>query len=177
VGLGAEVVVNSGTGDEGGKQLMWWTGSKAMDVEIAETWMSWPVTPPLMYTVHKPHPMLEKVTPFSDVSYTFDIMAHPPTQTTVDPSLQASPPVSPAPSMADSGPLSERELKDQKAFDRWRKTLSRITGVGLTAEEFQEEIAKADRKQCELQREQLVKTSMSRLNNRPSYVATTLVDD
>ena len=69
--------------------------------------------------------------------------------------------------MADSQPQSERELKEQKAFNNWRKTLSRITGIGLSPEEFQEEIAKADRKQCELYREQLVKTSMApKLQNR-----------
>ncbi|KAG0306704.1 Mitochondrial inner membrane protease atp23 [Dissophora globulifera] len=54
---------------------------------------------------------------------------------------------------------TENGLKDQKAFERWRKTLSLITGVGLSQTEFQEELSKANRKQCELRKEQLIKNS------------------
>jgi len=61
---------------------------------------------------------------------------------------------------------SEKEMKEHKAFERWRKTLSLITGVGLSSEEFQKEIGKADRKTCELYREQLIKTSTLTLHRR-----------
>ncbi|KAF9943855.1 Mitochondrial inner membrane protease atp23, partial [Modicella reniformis] len=57
------------------------------------------------------------------------------------------------------GGPSETENKDQKAFERWRKTLSLITGFGLTPEEFQAEIDKADKKTCELRKEKLIKSS------------------
>lgn len=63
-----------------------------------------------------------------------------------------------APAQPEAG-SSEKELKEHKAFDRWRKTLSLITGMGLSPEEFQAEIEKADRKTCELYKEQLIKTS------------------
>ncbi|KAF9428856.1 Mitochondrial inner membrane protease atp23 [Podila epigama] len=53
----------------------------------------------------------------------------------------------------------EIDGKEKRAFDRWRKTLSLVTGVGLTPEEFQAEVDKADRKTCELYKEQLIKSS------------------
>ncbi|KAK3805748.1 MAG: peptidase M76 family-domain-containing protein [Benniella sp.] len=59
---------------------------------------------------------------------------------------------------APSGPTKDEE-KDQKMFERWRKTLSLITGVGLSQEEFQAEVQKADQKQCELRKEKLIKNS------------------
>ncbi|KAF9915773.1 Mitochondrial inner membrane protease atp23 [Lobosporangium transversale] len=58
-----------------------------------------------------------------------------------------------------SGSASEKERKENKSFERWRKTLSLITGIGLTPEEFQAEVDKADRKQCELHKERLIKSS------------------
>lgn len=61
---------------------------------------------------------------------------------------------------------SEKENKENKAFGRWRKTLSLITGMGLSPEEFQAEIEKADRKTCELYKEQLIKTSTLTLYHR-----------
>ncbi|KAF9305421.1 Mitochondrial inner membrane protease atp23 [Mortierella antarctica] len=64
-----------------------------------------------------------------------------------------------APARASGAGTSEKEAKEQKAFGRWRKTLSLITGLGLSPEEFQAEIEKADRKTCELYKEQLIKTS------------------
>ncbi|ORZ10969.1 peptidase M76 family-domain-containing protein [Lobosporangium transversale] len=60
-----------------------------------------------------------------------------------------------------SGSASEKERKENKSFERWRKTLSLITGIGLTPEEFQAEVDKADRKQCELHKERLIKSNKS----------------
>lgn len=54
-------------------------------------------------------------------------------------------------------------------FERWRKTLSLITGVGLSQEEFQAEVQKADQKQCELRKEKLIKNSMDPFDLAPLY--------
>ncbi|KAF9926181.1 Mitochondrial inner membrane protease atp23 [Linnemannia zychae] len=53
----------------------------------------------------------------------------------------------------------ENNDKEQKAFERWTKTLSLITGIGLSKEEFQAEVDKLERKECELRKQQLMKTS------------------
>ncbi|KAF9136988.1 Mitochondrial inner membrane protease atp23 [Mortierella sp. GBA39] len=87
---------------------------------------------------------------------TQDAPLQPTTTTTQIPKLTES---SPAVAAAPQGGASEKEAKEQKAFERWTKTLSLITGIGLSNEEFQTEINKIDRKQCELRKEQLIKTS------------------
>jgi inner membrane protease ATP23 len=69
---------------------------------------------------------------------------------------------------APSGPTKDEE-KDQKMFERWRKTLSLITGVGLSQEEFQAEVQKADQKQCELRKEKLIKNSMDPPSFLPAF--------
>ncbi|KAF9350809.1 Mitochondrial inner membrane protease atp23 [Mortierella sp. AD094] len=82
-------------------------------------------------------------------------------QTSPDPAQAAPQPTTQPPTVtppASSG-LSEMNSKDQKSFEHWRKTLSLITGVGLGPEEFQAEVEKADRKACELHKEQLIKNS------------------
>ncbi|KAF9150823.1 Mitochondrial inner membrane protease atp23 [Linnemannia schmuckeri] len=87
------------------------------------------------------------------------------TQTQDAPSQPAIAPQIPKPTESSpaaagtQGGASEKEVKEQKAFERWTKTLSLITGIGLSQEEFQAEIEKIDRKQCELRKEQLIKTS------------------
>ncbi|KAF9201625.1 Mitochondrial inner membrane protease atp23 [Haplosporangium sp. Z 27] len=63
------------------------------------------------------------------------------------------------PSVPPSSGHDELDSKDQKSFERWRKTLSVFTGIGLTPEEFQAEVDKADKKNCELHKEQLIKNS------------------
>lgn len=55
---------------------------------------------------------------------------------------------------------TEAEEKELKSFERWRKTLSLITGIGLSSEEFQAEVLKADQKECERRKEKLIKNSM-----------------
>ncbi|KAF9425976.1 Mitochondrial inner membrane protease atp23 [Entomortierella beljakovae] len=75
-------------------------------------------------------------------------------QSVPDPT-QAQPQTTPSPL---TGPTEMNE-KEQKSFEHWRKTLSLITGIGLTPEEFQAEVQKADKKTCELYKEQLIKTS------------------
>ncbi|KAG0357833.1 metalloprotease ATP23 [Gamsiella multidivaricata] len=79
------------------------------------------------------------------------------TQTEV--SASPSPAVPVASTASSSTKPSEKEAKEQKSFERWRRTISLITGVGLTPEEFRQEIEKADRKQCELRKEKLIKNS------------------
>ncbi|KAF8985100.1 Mitochondrial inner membrane protease atp23 [Entomortierella lignicola] len=63
------------------------------------------------------------------------------------------------PSVPPTSGHDELDSKDQKSFERWRKTLSVFTGIGLTPEEFQAEVDKADKKNCELHKEQLIKNS------------------
>jgi inner membrane protease ATP23 len=81
-----------------------------------------------------------------------------PTATSQAPKPTESSPTTAAP-QAGGGSASEKEPKEQKAFERWTRTLSLITGIGLSQEEFQAEIDKIERKKCELRKEQLIKTS------------------
>ncbi|KAI8359720.1 peptidase M76 family-domain-containing protein [Mortierella sp. GBAus27b] len=53
----------------------------------------------------------------------------------------------------------ETDEKDQRSFERWRRTLSLITGLGLTPEEFRAEVVKADQRECERRKEKLIKNS------------------
>ncbi|CAO3566080.1 unnamed protein product [Mortierella alpina] len=85
--------------------------------------------------------------------------AQGPPQSSAVPPTTAQPVPPPAQHTTDGSASSEKENKEKKAFDRWRHTLSLITGIGLSPEEFQAEIDKADKKQCELYKEQLVKSS------------------
>ncbi|KAG0234456.1 Mitochondrial inner membrane protease atp23 [Mortierella sp. GBA43] len=54
----------------------------------------------------------------------------------------------------------ETDEKDQRSFERWRRTLSLITGLGLTPEEFRAEVVKADQRECERRKEKLIKNSV-----------------
>ncbi|KAG0249958.1 Mitochondrial inner membrane protease atp23 [Mortierella polycephala] len=81
------------------------------------------------------------------------------TETQAAPQPQSPPPPTQPPRATSEPASTEKEKREQKSFERWRHTLSLITGIGLSPEEFQAEINKQDLKECELRREQLVKNS------------------